>query len=182
MDKENLFLIAEIPGFTPQIGRLVSMMNYVRSVTLSAITGLSVDELDYQHDLQSNSIGALLSHIAAAEVGYQAATFYSRGLNEDERQEWGAAVDLGERARRELRGQELRHYVSRMEQVRATTLIELGQRDDTWLEERTSFGSGQAVNNYFKWFHVCDHEINHRGQIRWLRKRAGTSLLPPNLS
>jgi uncharacterized damage-inducible protein DinB len=28
------------------------------------------------------------------------------------------------------------------------------------------------VNNYFKWFHVVGHEINHRGQIRWLRSRA----------
>ena len=71
------------------------MMNYVRSTTLSAVAGLGVDELDYQHDAQSNSIGALLAHIAAAEVGYQAATFHGRELNEHEKQEWGAALDLG---------------------------------------------------------------------------------------
>ena len=81
MSKENLFLIGDIPGFTPQIGRLVSMMNYARYTTLSAVEGLEVVELDYLHDPQSNSIGALLSHIAAAEVGYQAATFYARDLN-----------------------------------------------------------------------------------------------------
>ena len=98
MSEKDLFLIAEVTGFTPQIGRLVSMMNYVRSTTLSAVAGLGVNELDYLHDSQSNSIGALLSHIAAAEVGYQAATFYRRGLGEDERQEWGATLDLGERA------------------------------------------------------------------------------------
>jgi uncharacterized damage-inducible protein DinB len=172
MMERNLFLIAEIPGFTPQIGRLVSMMHYVRFTTLSAVAGLRVDELDYLHDSQSNSIGALLSHIAAAEVGYQAATFYGRALNEQETQEWGAALDLGERARREVKGHELDYYVSRLEQVRTRTLTELGRRDDQWLEERTSSGSGQEVNNYFKWFHVCGHEINHRGQIRWLRTRA----------
>jgi hypothetical protein len=44
-----------------------------------------VDQLDYLHDPQSNSIGALLLHIAAAEVGYQAASFYARDLNEEER-------------------------------------------------------------------------------------------------
>jgi hypothetical protein len=60
-------LITELPGFTPEIGRLVSMLNYVRSTTLTAVAGL---------------------------------------------------------------------------------------------------------NNYFKWFHVFGHEINHRGQIRWLRARA----------
>ena len=121
---------------------------------------------------QSNSIGALLSHIAAAEVGYQAASFFGRDLNEQERQEWGAALDLGERARREIRGLELDYYLNRLQQVRAKTLDDLGQRDDQWLEEETSFGSGQKVNNYFKWFHVFGHEINHRGQIRWLRSRA----------
>src|SRR5262245_21860741 len=148
------------------------MMNYARSTTLQAVTGLGVDEHDYLHDGQSNSIGALLLHIAAAEVGYQAATFEARDLNAEERQQWGAALDLGERAKNELRGYELGYYLDRLEQVRTRTLAELGKRDDRWLEEETSFGSGQRVNNYFKWFHVFGHEINHRGQIRWLRSRA----------
>ncbi len=169
---KNLWLIADLPGFTPQIGRLVSMMNYVRSTTLSDVEGLGVGELDYVHDARSNSIGALLSHIAAAEVGYQVATFLGRGLDEEEKQQWGAALELGERARREIRGRELEYYVSRLERVRATTLGELGRRTDQWLEEATSAGSGREVNNYFKWFHVFGHEINHRGQIRWLRARA----------
>jgi uncharacterized damage-inducible protein DinB len=172
VSERSLWLIAETPGFAPQIGRLVSMMNYVRSTTLSDVAGLGVGELDYLHDSQSNSIGALLSHIAAAEVGYQVATFLGRGLDEEEKQEWGAALDLGENARREVRGHELEYYVSRLERVREKTLRELGRRTDQWLEEATSTGSGREVNNYFKWFHVFGHEINHRGQIRWLRTRA----------
>jgi len=168
----GLYLIGDIPGFTPQIGRLVSMMNYARSTTLQAVAGLGVAELDYLHDPQSNSIGTLLAHIAAAEVGYQAATFDARDLNADERQQWDAAIGLGERAREEIRGYELDHYVGRLEQVRAQTLTQLGRRDDQWLAEETSFRSGQRVNNYFKWFHVIGHEINHRGQILWLRSRA----------
>ena len=166
------FLIGDITGFAPQIARLVSMMNYARATTLQAVAGLGLDELDYLHDSQSNSIGALLSHIAAAEVGYQAATFEARNLSDDERQQWGAAIELGEKARVEMRGYELDHYVKGLEQVRAKTLVELSRRDDQWLEEETSFGNGQRVNNYFKWFHVFTHEINHRGQIQWLRSRA----------
>ena len=172
MTQRDLYVIGGVPGFTPQIGRLVSMMNYTRSTTLKAIAGLGVDALDYLHDAQSNSIGALLLHIAAAEVGYQAATFDARDLNAAEREQWSAAIDLGERARDEIRGYALDHYVGRLELVRAKTLAELGGRDDRWLEEQTSFGSGQKVNNYFKWFHVISHEINHGGQIRWLRARA----------
>jgi uncharacterized damage-inducible protein DinB len=172
LNDRDLYLIGDLPGFTPQIGRLVSMMNYARHTTLSAVEGLDVDEIDYLPDPQSNSIGALLLHIVAAEVGYQAATFDSRELNDEERHEWGAALDLGERARREIRGHELDYYLTRLKQVRIKTLDELGRREDGWLEEQTSFGSGQKVNNYFKWFHVFGHEINHRGQIRWLRTRA----------
>ena len=171
-DLQDLLLISDIPGFSPQIGRLVSMMNYARATTIKAVTGLGVHELDYLHDPDSNSIGALLLHVAAAEVGYQAATFDGRELNAQERERWGAVFSLGDRARNEIRGYELAYYLDRLEQVRAKTLTELGRRDDQWLEEETSFGNGQRVNNYFKWFHIFGHEINHRGQIRWLRRRA----------
>ena len=175
MNNEALYLIGDLPGFTPEIGRLVSMMNYVRYTTFSAVAGLGVAELDHLHDAQSNSIGALLSHIAAAEVGYQAATFYARELNALEKDQWGAAIALGDGARSEIRGHELDYYLGRLEQVRVTTLAELARRDDQWLQEQTSFGSGQRINNYFKWFHVLGHEINHRGQIRWLRTRTSKS-------
>jgi len=170
----NLFVIGDIPGYTPHMARLVSMMNYTRATTLQAVGGLGVDELDYVHDSRSNSIGMLLAHIAAAEAGYQAATFEHRELNPEETRLWGGAVELRARARREIRGHPLDYYLGALEQVRAKTLSELGRRDDEWLGEDTVLGSGQRVNNYFKWFHVIGHEINHRGQIRWLRHRATT--------
>lgn len=176
MSESNLYLIGDVPGFSRQIGRLVSMMNYVRHTTLSSVAGLKVDELDYILDPQSNSIGALLLHIAAAEVGYQAHTFEARDFTKEERDEWSAALDLGEKGRHEISGHELDYYLSKLERVRAKTLSELGRRNDQWLEEETSFGNGQKVNNYFKWFHVLGHEINHRGQIRWLRSRATKEL------
>ena len=172
MGQHDLYLISDVDGYTPHIGRLVSMLNYVRHTTLEAVTGLETGQLDYMPDAQSNSIGALLSHIAAAEVGYQAATFHERELSAQEKDEWGAVLPLGDRSRQEIRGHDLAYYLTRLEQVRAATLLELGGRDDVWLEAETRFGNGQRINNYFKWFHVLGHEINHRGQIRWLRGRA----------
>jgi hypothetical protein len=91
------------------------------------------------------------------------ATFHGSNPSEVEGQDWDAAVGLGERARREIRRHELDYYVSRLEQVRAKTLAELGRRNDRWLEDWTSTRSGQRVNNYFKCFQVIGHEINHRG-------------------
>ena len=51
-------------------------------------------------------------------------------------------------------------------------LAELKKRDDKWFAEiDPSFFGNQPTNNYCKWFHVCEHEANHRGQITMIRKR-----------
>lgn len=167
-------MIGEIAGFTPQIGRLVSMMNYVRHTTLSAVKDLTMSELDYLNNSTGNSIGSLLLHVAAAEVGYQAATFYNRQLNEEEKHEWDAVLALGEKARHEIKGYELDYYLNKLQQVRAKTLAELVNRNDQWLDEQTTFGNNR-INNYFKWFHVLSHEVSHRGQINLLSRQAKQS-------
>ena len=82
------FLIQEIPGFTPEISRLVVMMNYARYTTLAAVQDLTTSQLDYLHDAQSNTIASLLGHIASVEVAYQVDTFEGRGLTAKERQQW----------------------------------------------------------------------------------------------
>ncbi|HEX8559001.1 MAG TPA: DinB family protein [Pyrinomonadaceae bacterium] len=148
------------------------MMNYARRTTLDEVEGLSVEQLDYLHDAHSNSIGALLLHVAAVEAWYQEATFGTRAYDDGGAEPWEAALDLGERSRREVKGRGVDFYLRALERVRAKTLEELALRDDRWLDEEAPFWEGQPANNYFKWFHVFEDEINHRGQIRWLRKRA----------
>jgi uncharacterized damage-inducible protein DinB len=165
------FLIQEIPGFTPEISRLVVMMNYARYTTLAAVQDLTTSQLDYLHDAQSNTIGSLLGHIASIEVAYQVDTFEGRGLTTQERKQWGTFLDLGDKARREIRGHPLDYYLRLLDDVRQKTLSEFAKRTDDWLHEQSPFWSGQPANNYFKWFHVFEDEINHRGQVRWLCRR-----------
>ena len=174
MDQPDSLIIGPTEGFSPGMGHLVGMMTYARWTTLRAVEGLTVAQLDHLHDASSNSIGALLAQIASVELGYQRATFGGRGVVLPNEAELMAAVELGDRARREIRGQPLEHYVGMLEAARQFTLDELACRDDTWLDETTEFSSGRKtikVNNYFKWFHVFEDELNHRGQIRWLRHR-----------
>lgn len=171
MQQPSPFVVGEQPGFTADIGRLVVMLSYARRTTLAAVQGLTTAQLDHVHDAESNSIGALLAHIAGVEVAYQCSTFERRPLSPAEHARWDAALDLGERARAEIRGQPLSHYLAVLDEVRAHTLRELAARDDAWLAETTPFWGGHPANNHFKWFHVLEDEINHRGQIRWLRRR-----------
>jgi hypothetical protein len=159
MDPDRLTLIADLPGFTPQISKLVSMMNYARWTTLRVVRDLNVEQLDHRPQGFENSIGALLEHIAAVEVYYQAFTFEGRmELTETETARWGAGLDLGEQASG-IRGHSLEHYVNQLEDVRAVTLGELGKRDDDWLQLEFPFWNGNPANHYFCWFHVFEDEL-----------------------
>ena len=172
VETTSLYRVAPIAGFTPQIGRLVSMMRYARRTTLDEVGGLSVEQLDRLPDPRGNSIGALLLHIAAVEAWYQAETFGRTEPGAGGARPWEAALDLGERSRAEVKGHGLDYYLRILEGVRSATLDGLAGRDDRWLDEETLYGGRHLANNYFKWFHVVEDEINHRGQIRLLRKRA----------
>jgi uncharacterized damage-inducible protein DinB len=161
--------IEPIPGYTPTIGRLVGMLTYARSTTLAAVDGLTLAELDHLHDAQSNSIGALLAHIVVVERSYQVMTFEDRPLSPDENTQWSIALRLGAEGRRALRGRALEHYLEELRSVRHLTLESLAGRDDAWVER--SVGPAPKINVHWAWFHVAEDEINHRGQIRWLRAR-----------
>jgi hypothetical protein len=90
------------------------MMRYVRETTLDAVDGLGVEELDYLHDPGSNSIGALLAHVAAVEGVVSVGDVLRARAGAARPGEWGAALDLGEAARREIRGRPLDAYVKRL--------------------------------------------------------------------
>jgi len=161
--------ITPLPGFTPTIGRLVGMLSYARRTLLGAVDGLSLEGLDHLHDAASNTIGALLAHAAAVERGYQILTFEERKPSASEEEPWLAALDLGEEGRRQLRGRELQSYVDELTETRQSTLAALAERDDDWLER--PLVAAPEMNAHWAWFHVAEDEINHRGQIRWLRAR-----------
>ena len=98
-------------------------------------------------------------------------TYVRRTTLNAEQARWGAALELGARGQREIRRHDLEHYLALLDEVRTHTLRELARRDDRWLEEVTPLRGGRAANNHFRWFHVLEDEISHRGQMRWLRQR-----------
>ncbi|MCW3089486.1 MAG: DinB family protein [Ferruginibacter sp.] len=170
---ENVNIIGPLEGFSPQIGTFVSMLHWMRNSVVNAVKGLTTEELDFQIDAQSNSIGALLLHLAATEVVYQDLTFYSlKDFSAENKKKWEVAMNLGEEGRKHIKGNGLDYYLARLKEVRDTSLTEFKKSNDKWLIEiDPSFFGNQPTNNYCKWFHVCEHEANHRGQITLIRKR-----------
>lgn len=56
-------IIGPKPGYSPQVGTLVSMLTWMRMVVLMSVKGMSQKDLDTLFDTNSNTIGALLSHL-----------------------------------------------------------------------------------------------------------------------
>ena len=171
MTDQNPFLLGEPLSPDPQINGLLAMLRYARRTTLATVQPLTVAQLDHLQGVNANSIGALLLHMAAVEAWYQANTFDEREWNTSEKARWQAAFDLGPFAQQSIRNRPLSFYQDTFAEVRARTEGELISRDEGWLSVAAPF-CGITVNRYWKWFHVCEDEINHRGQIRWLVKRS----------
>lgn len=167
------FQIVPLSGFTPAVGRIVDMMTYARHTLLGSVTGLSIADLDHHHDERSNSIGALLAHVAAVERYWQVQTFEDRVPTPEDEAAWMPALTLGEAGRHGLRGLDLNTYLVTLYEVRNNSLSRLAELDDEWFSRPLS--SDPEVNPHWAWFHVMEDEINHRGQIRWLRSRLPSS-------
>ena len=169
----SYYVIGPMEGYSPQVGTLVSMLNYNRMTIIQIVKGLTIPQLDFLLDGQSNSIGALLMHLAATEKYYQVNTFEGRQqFNADEKKIWNAASELGDAGRKQIKGKELSYYLDLLETGRKKTLEAFKQRDDKWLATIDPLWSKESkLNTYWKWFHVCEHEANHRGQISFLKSR-----------
>ena len=172
-DPKSLYVIGPVEGYSPQIGTLVSMLNYNRSTIIGLTKGMTMEELDHLYDAKSNSIGALILHLGAVDKYYQVNSFEGRDFTDAEKKTWGPALELGEDGRKIIKGKELKYYIDLITETREKTLAEFRKKDDNWLAAvDPKFGDGKtAFNTYWKWFHVCEHESNHRGQIAWLKKR-----------
>ncbi|MFN2476195.1 MAG: DinB family protein [Chthoniobacterales bacterium] len=167
-------IIGPREGFSPQIGTLVSMLEWMRKIILEPVQGLTVADLDYLHDSKANTIGALLLHLAATERHYQIHTFDGKKWNdwdEETRRLWDVAGGLGAEARRVIKGHELSYYLTALAEGRERTLREFRKRDDAWLMQVDEGWPPGPTNNYCKWFHVCEHESNHNGQVKWIKGR-----------
>ena len=172
--EDEINIVGPKAGYTPQLGTLVSMMNWMRQVILRPVRGMSVKDLDYLHDDESNSIGAMLWHLAATERFYQIHTFEGKrwgDWSQEDRDNWNVASGLGDQARKMIKGHKLDFYLDKLKEVRQNTLAEFAKRDDEWLLAVDHDWPWGPTNNYCKWFHVCEHESNHNGQIKYINSR-----------
>ena len=149
------------------------MLAFTRMQVEHNVKGLSQADLDFLLDAKANTIGALLLHLAATETYYGMNTFGDMkwdAWSDDIKKKWDVPMNLGDPARKAIKGNSLDYYLNALHEARAHTLAELKKRDDKWLLTMQNQGDFKA-NNFAKWFHVAEHESNHDGQIKFLKSR-----------
>jgi uncharacterized damage-inducible protein DinB len=170
----SLTIIGPQEGYSPQIGTLVSMMVWCRSAVLSGVKGMTLEQIDYLLDDKANTIGALLYHLAATDAFYHEHTFKNVDWGKWDaavQTKFGVAMELGEPARKTIKGNNLDFYLNLLHETRENTLAEFKKRDDQWLMSVDKKWFWGPTNNYCKWFHVCEHESHHQGQMALLTSR-----------
>jgi Protein of unknown function (DUF664) len=171
--QDGLHIIGPKEGFSPQVGTLLSMMTWMRNVVVRSVENMTKDELDFLYDPNANTIGSMLLHLAATERNYQISTFeWKMDFKGDGKINWDAAMRLGDKGRKLITGHSLDYYLDILNETRQTTINEFKKRDDNWLFKTDPRGfQNMPTNNYCRWFHVCEHESNHNGQIKWIKSR-----------
>ena len=98
--------------------------------------GLSQQDLDFLLDAKANTIGALLLHLAATDTYYQMNTFGGMKWDswpDEVKKKWDIPMNLGEPARKAIKGNSLDYYLDALHQAREKSLAEFRKRDDKWL-------------------------------------------------
>ena len=172
----NLNILGPRPGYGPQLGTLISQLTWMREANgvISVTKGLTTADLDYLIDPKANTIGAMMLHLAATETYYQLNTFENKKWDswpDSVKQQWDAAMDLGDAGRKAIKGHDRDYYLNILQETRAKSLAEFSKRDDAWLMAVDKGWPWGPTNNLCKWFHVCEHEAHHTGQIAFLKKR-----------
>jgi len=106
---ENAWIVGPLPGFTPEVGTLTSMLAFTREQVVNNVKGLSQQDLDFLLDAKANTIGALLLHLAATETYYQMNTFGGMKWGswpDDVKKKWDIPMNLGEPARKAHQGKQ----------------------------------------------------------------------------
>ena len=175
-EDSNLNILGPRHGYSPQLGAFVSTLTWMREANgvIRATKDLTMADLDYLFDRNANTIGALMLHLAATETYYQLNTFEGKKWDswpDSVKQKWDAAMNLGDAGRKAIKGHDRDYYLNILHETRAKSLAEFAKRDDAWLMAVDKDWPWGPTNNYCKWFHVCEHEAHHTGQIAFLRKR-----------
>ena len=162
--------------FIPAIGKnrmadYLSVILYdARCMTFTYIKGITQAELDWQPFDGWNTVGALLSHIVAAENYFRIKFLEGRELSEEEKSIL-PAIELGKNVNK-LKGRSPKYYHAELLAAHnAMKKVVQNMPDEKLLHARYDmYDYVNGCNLAWILYHGAEDEVHHRGQISIIRK------------
>jgi uncharacterized damage-inducible protein DinB len=169
-----------VEGFPPRIGRYVAQMNEVREDLKKQVQDLTIEQLDWHPDEQTESIGTLLLHIDGVEWSWIHQDILGRPDSEYPG-EWTEAMPIRVGAP-QVTGRPAESYLQKLGATRERTLEILRGFTDEDLAQlvgEADLGPDTEKRSYLftiDWiiWHIIHHEAAHVGQIELLRRLGPT--------
>ena len=165
-DAPSLFVIGPRGDRAPLVETLLSMLQNARRYLLTASRDLTAAQLDAVPAGVPNGVGAILSHLSAAERMFQNLLFRGYTFSDEQRNTLEPTFRFMDNP---LAGSGIEAYHAQLAEVRAETLALLGGVDDDWLASEMTF-AGRVSNRHYYWLHYLQDEARHTGQIILIRK------------
>jgi len=168
--KEQL-LVEALPGYPPEIGRYLWMLEDSRRRTKEVVQGVTQRVIDWCATARDNRIGTLLYHIAAIELDW----LYVEVLEQEFPADLAALFPYDVRDAQGrlslITGGSLEEHLRRLDSVRAALMATFRPMS---LEE---FRRPRQLPDYDvtpEWvlYHLLEHETAHRGEIGEMRRWA----------
>ena len=164
-----------VAGYPPRIGRYVAQLAEVRGDLKQEVTSLSIAQVDWHPDEQTESIGTLLLHLAGVEWSWIHEDIFGRPDSEYPGS-WDEAMPIRQSVP-QVQGRPVAAYLEHLDAIRAETLRVLQGFTDADLDRHVGEvpppgwepGSLLYSIDWILW-HIVEHEATHVGQIELLRR------------
>jgi uncharacterized damage-inducible protein DinB len=165
-----------LEGYPTEIAVWLWAMQEAREKTKAYVKGISQDIVDWAGpDGNENSIGTLLYHIAAVEMGWLHFDVLERAdlYPEDE-----LPLDPFTEGRlTPFLSVSLEDHLARLDKCRAIFLERMKDMTvEDWSKLRSPEGEDYSVSPAWAVFHLVEHEAGHAAQIGVMKKRARSAL------
>lgn len=165
-----------VEGYTPQIGRYVAQLTEVRNDLKREVQGLSIEQLDWHPDEETESIGTQLLHLDSVEWSWMHQDIFDAS-DEEYTGVWEEAMPIRVGVP-QVTGRPVEHYLQKLDATREETLRILKGFTDADLSRLVGEGEPRPGEerrsrlftiDWIIW-HVLQHEAAHLGQVELLRR------------
>ncbi len=170
-ESERQLNIEPLPGYEPEIGRMLWMLQNARRRTRRSLDAVHPDAIDWQPPANGNSIGTLLYHIALIELDWLAAEIMENKWGESAFSNFPHPVRDAQGQLTIVNGLSLDEHYRRLDSVR-TLLLDTFKGMSMAEFRRVRHLPDYDVTPEWVLHHLMQHEAEHRGEMATVRALA----------